>query len=75
MVREIITPRSSEYMVQIPQEYIDKKVEILVLPFSHSIDRDIKKNSDIFQKTSGILVSQDIDPITWQNEIRGEWDR
>jgi len=75
MVREIITPRSSEYMVQIPQEYIDKKVEILVLPFSHVIDRDIKQSSDIFQKTAGILVSQNIDPISWQNEIRGEWDR
>jgi hypothetical protein len=31
--------------------------------------------TDIFSKTSGILSSQNVDPVKWQNEIRSEWDR
>lgn len=34
-----------------------------------------KIEKDIFSKTSGVLRSQNIDPIVWQNEIRSEWDR
>ncbi|CAA6801299.1 MAG: Unknown protein [uncultured Sulfurovum sp.] len=34
MLREIITPQSDEYMIHIPKEYINTKVEILVLPFA-----------------------------------------
>ena len=34
-----------------------------------------KLEKDIFSKTAGILTSQKIDPIAWQNEMRSEWDR
>ena len=34
-----------------------------------------KDETDIFSKTAGILKSQNIDPIQWQNKIRSEWDR
>jgi len=33
-----------------------------------------KKIDNIFSKTAGLLSSQDIDPIKWQNQIRKEWD-
>jgi hypothetical protein len=33
MLREIICPQIEEYMLHIPPEYLNKKVEILVLPF------------------------------------------
>lgn len=36
MLREIITPQSDEYMIHIPKEYINTKVEILVLPFAYT---------------------------------------
>ncbi len=76
MVREIVTPQSQEYILNIPEEYIDKEIEILILPFSYpkeSDEKEIKK--DIFAKTSGILTSQNLDPLKWQDEIRDEWDR
>ena len=44
MHREIITPQSGEYTVHIPKEYINTKVEILVLPFS--MQNEIQKNED-----------------------------
>ena len=34
-----------------------------------------EKKDDIFSKTAGLLSSQQIDPIVWQNQIRSEWDR
>jgi len=34
-----------------------------------------EKKSDIFSQTAGLLSSQNIDPIAWQNHIRSEWDR
>jgi hypothetical protein len=45
-----------------------------------SIQSDTSKplqqnDSDIFSKTAGVLHSQNIDPIEWQDAIRGEWDR
>ena len=34
-----------------------------------------REHKDIFSKTSGLLKSQNIDPIQWQNQIRNEWDK
>lgn len=76
MQREIVTPQSDEYTVHIPKEYINTKVEILVLPFSYPSTVEEKTNSDdIFVKTAGILSGQNVDPLAWQDEMRQEWDR
>jgi len=32
------------------------------------------KDDDIFSQTAGLLSSQNIDPIAWQNKIRNEWE-
>ena len=39
------------------------------------VKNNTPKESDIFSKTSGIISSQNIDPIEWQNSMRSEWDR
>jgi len=36
MIREIIRPSSNNYTIHIPEEYINKEVEILVFPFSYN---------------------------------------
>jgi hypothetical protein len=74
MLREIITPQTQDYTVKIPAEYLNAKVEILVLPFSEDEISSIAKTTDIIKKTAGILAEQKIDPIKWQHEIRQEWD-
>ncbi len=33
MIREIIRPKSQEYTVRLPKEYLNREVEILILPF------------------------------------------
>ena len=39
------------------------------------VNNNSSKDSDIFSKTSGMILSQNIDPIEWQNSMRSEWDR
>ena len=39
MVREIIKPISEIYNLHIPKEYINKRVEILILPFSYDKEK------------------------------------
>lgn len=46
MLREIITPQSDEYMIHIPKEYINTKVEILVLPFAYANEKTIQKSKN-----------------------------
>ncbi len=33
MVRKIVVPHKTQYTISIPTEYLNKKIEILVLPF------------------------------------------
>jgi hypothetical protein len=74
MLREIITPQTQNYTVRIPLEYLNTKVEILVLPFSDKINHEDDKSVDFIKKTAGILSPQKIDPIEWQKQIRDEWN-
>jgi uncharacterized membrane protein len=73
MLREIITPQTQDYMVKIPAEYLNTKVEILVLPFSENEISSVE-TTDLIKKTAGILADQQIDPLKWQHEMRQEWD-
>ena len=76
MVREIIKPVSEVYNLHIPKEYINKRVEILILPFSYNEKNEVmEQNDDILKKTSGILKNTNIDPLKWQEEIRDEWNK
>ena len=74
MLREIITPKSQDYTLRIPAEYLNTKVEILVLPFVEKENVAGTSTTDIIKKTAGILASQSIDPLKWQKEIRDEWE-
>jgi hypothetical protein len=74
MVREIIKPISEIYNLHIPKEYINKRVEILILPFSYDEEKSTL-NNDIFEKTLGILKNNNLDPVEWQKEIRNEWNK
>ncbi len=76
MVREIIVPTHQEHTVHIPKEYLQKHVEILILPYDTDKKSVTKQTDDaIFSQTAGILSDQNIDPVKWQRTIRSEWDR
>ena len=54
MYREIIEPTSQEYILKIPKEYLDQKIEILILPFFSAVDK---------KKESFLKVSDSLDEI------------
>jgi hypothetical protein len=75
MIRKIIEAEEEKYIIHIPKEYLHRKVEILILPMdeSNSLEPDTSAK-DVLDITSGILFSKNIDPISWQQSIRDEWN-
>ena len=71
MIREIIEPKIEEYVLRIPKEYLNRKVEILVLPLEGA--EVSPSTAQILQATCGLLSNHKIDPLTWQKDIRKEW--
>ncbi len=66
MIKEIIIPKENKYILNIPDEYLNKEIEILIIP------KEDKES--IFKKSAGVLKDK-VDPLKWQEEIRKEWDR
>ena len=76
MLREIIIPQSESYNINIPKEYINQKVEILVFPLTTPSENVQKKaEQDILTQTAGMLSSREIDPMEWQKGLRDEYER
>ncbi|MFN2267382.1 MAG: hypothetical protein ABR533_03840 [Desulfonatronovibrio sp.] len=73
MIREIIKPQNNTYLLNIPEEYIDKEIEILLLPISIE-EAKVQHHSNIIRRTSGILSAKEVDPVGWQRQVRKEWD-
>ena len=75
MYRKIIKPKGKKYVIEIPKEYINKEVELLVIPVSETKDKEenIKKNDkikDFFLKEllNGPTMSED-EIATWEENI------
>lgn len=77
MLREIVKATSQEYILHIPMDYLNREIEILILPFSREAKAEFKDDSfcDRIKKTSGMLKNKINDPVQWQKDIRGEWDK
>jgi len=70
MYREIITPNIHNHMIQIPQEYWNQEVEILVLPFSE-IRKEPKKKKDLsklLEISTWDIDEEDIKVKDWKIE-------
>gem|GEM_PF-1651540 len=65
MYREIIKAKTEEYFIKIPKEYLDKEIEILILPFFTNRE---PQNNYLSQLLSGPTLSND-EIVSWQNQI------
>ena len=74
MLREIIELKEQDYLLRIPKEYLNRRIEILVLPFDGEVNQSNRSNNEILKKTAGLLKNRNIDPLKWQQNIRSEWD-
>lgn len=73
MIRKIIKPQTQSHTIEIPKEYLNMEVEILIFPINSTKPRS-DQSDHLIRKTSGILSGRKIDPTIWQREIRSEWD-
>ncbi len=56
MLREIIIPNTEAYTIHIPKEYVNKKIEILILPFScKKNDMDISETKAFSHHASNTI--------------------
>lgn len=61
MVREIIRPTSEHYNINIPKEYINTDVEILILPLNNIKQRDRDDDIKAFSNHSANTIKEWID--------------
>ena len=76
MIREIIRPKKRQLQIEIPEEYVDKKIEVLVLPFfemdssrkkdEHGYDENLMK---LFTNAPNIKIDKKIDIDALMNEV------
>ncbi len=71
MYREIIRPTNQRYIIEIPKEYLNEEVEILILPFS-SFDREKKRTLNHIDPM--ILMQSSSMQHTWDNSDDEAWD-
>ena len=56
MVREIIKPNSNEYILNLPKEYVNQKLEIIVLPLKEKkVNVDNKEVKEFSNHSANII--------------------
>ncbi|MDT3738522.1 MAG: hypothetical protein RO257_03355 [Candidatus Kapabacteria bacterium] len=74
MLREIITPVSNKYILNIPENMLNNQIEIVISEVSK---RSTNGNNDVLnliKNTAGILAGKTTNPIEWQQKIRQDWE-
>jgi hypothetical protein len=75
MIKTVITPQNDSYMLTIPQNYIGKKVEVLLYALDELTEKKEvvpKKPSDFF----GSLTQEEGDKFqAYISKSREEWNR
>lgn len=74
MVREVIRPTSDNYNIHIPKEYVNKEIEILILPFSYNKDTEKIKNEFDPRRFYNIAHSSKADIDNYLNNSKVEWE-
>ncbi len=69
MIREIIIPKNEEYLLHIPKEYINTRIEILILPFEAETKNKLNEKSDILQRLNQIVQHKSANSIQISQEI------
>jgi len=70
MYREIIVPTSQQYILNIPKEYIDQEIEILILPFSYNKS----KKKELRNIDPMILLQTSSMEKSWNNSEDEAWN-
>ncbi len=57
-IREIVSPQSEELVIKLPRNFIQKKIEVIILPF-HQEEKEMTSKKErlmkIFNESKGIF--------------------
>lgn len=76
MIREIVRPQNRQVKIEIPQQYVNKQLEILILPFyemedisdSEHLPND-EKLQLLFKNAPNIKIDNNIDIDALMNKV------
>lgn len=71
-IRKIIENSSSSITIDLPEEYVNKKIEVLILPLEENTEQPKKPKYD-FSDFYGKLQWEG-DALAEQRKLRDEWD-
>jgi len=72
VIRKIIESSSNSITIDLPEEYVNKKIEVLIVPIGESAEELQKPQydwSDFFGK-----LQWEGDALAEQKKLRDEWD-
>ena len=76
MIRTIITPEKQDVSIHIPENYIGKKIEVLLYAVDELNEVDsLKKKSSDFRGALNLTDQQYTDFQNHLKNIRNEWER
>jgi len=73
IIREYKRPGSNRLILDIPNRYIDKELEILIIPVEDEIKKETKNKKKLFQELCGIWA--DRTDLTLQTIRDKAWKR
>ncbi len=71
-IRKIIERSSNSITIDLPEEYVNKKIEVLILPIEENIEQ-LQKTKYDFSDLVGKLKWKG-DALAEQKKLRDEWD-
>jgi len=69
MIREIVKPKSQDFVIHLPNEYVNQDLEILVFPIQVKKEKQIS----ITENLSGILKNSKIDEKDYQKHLENKY--
>ncbi len=69
MIREIVRPKSQDFVIRLPDEYVNQDLEILVFPINSKKD----KKYSITNNLSGILKNYNIDEEDYKKHLEKKY--
>jgi hypothetical protein len=71
MLVEYITPIKDTYLLNIPKELVNSRLEITLKKVRNTTP-DLKI-LELIQNTAGLIKDRNIDVTEWQRNLRDEW--
>ena len=76
MIRSLLTPQSNNLNIAIPDDYVGKKVEVLVFTYDDILEVPVTNTTNIMEQFWGVISNHTTEEMHKHVEqSRSEWER